>query len=215
MSEKTLINVCFGKDVPAYAQEVMEIDSALLTDEEALRALVSKRALEIEALDETGHTPEWGDSSGIRIVAVDTVIDGKAQTLLEDEGIAGQPRFWDAGQLLSTFAEDGNPETLISAFTFLGKSEDEARACLERLSVKPQVVITLNGGLVDGIMASHALDALVVDYDVDIFTEEDGVKMVPQLPGQPDQPALIHGEHVSVSPKAVLDRYFGVLEGEA
>lgn len=211
MSQKITVTATFGMDVPVYSSVDVELDADLLQDQQALREVLIPLAHKVVEDDATQFTPDWDQTYSLRIVSVDREVDGRSQVFMEDEGIPFCPRFLDAGQALDVFSKDDNPEALVDAFRFLGKSEDEARAILERLNGKPRIVVTVSGGTVE-LMSTQSVDAMIVDYDCEGFGEDEGVKMVPQIHPDPDQPALVRQESVLPSPQEVMDRYFSILE---
>ncbi len=211
MSDKITLDVCIGLDVPAYTTMEIEVDKSLLGDKNALIGEIAKIAHSSFEDGQTLIEPEWDESAAYRIVFAQRDVADKSAIILEDTSIPGYPRYSEAGKLLSSFAKDGNPETLVGALRLLDVTEDQARAVLDRMAPKPRVVITVQGGTVE-VMSSHPLTALVVDYDCEGFGPDEGVMMVPQIPPCPDEPALVREERIEPSPQSVIDRYFSVLE---
>jgi len=208
------IDVAYGQDVPAYLTESVDVPDEIANDNVKLLDFLRQRAQ--EKADDEGETfdPSWNDMSNLRIVSA---MKG-TETLIEDEGIT--PQYWDAGLLLSTFYKDGNTATLVSALSKLGFDPAEVEERLiDIFQVKtstPRVVVIVNEGMVNGIMADRDISAIVVDYDntKGISHKDDmGLCMVPQLPGVPAEPALVNDQgEIIASPPEVLDRYWSLVK---
>jgi hypothetical protein len=84
---------------------------------------------------------------------------------------------------------------------------DDASGCYVDIAVleadAPRVVVSLDGGLVQGIVADIALDGYVVDYDVDGAPLRDLVD-IPQTGGTTSE-GLMRGESVEVDPTWIGD----------
>ncbi|MBU2767252.1 hypothetical protein HAP94_13985 [Acidithiobacillus ferrivorans] len=208
------IEVTYGQDVPAYLTESVEVPDEIATDNVKLLDFLRQRAQ--EKSDDEGETfdPSWNDMSNLRIVSARQGYE----TLLEDEGIT--PQYWDTGLLLSTFYKDGNTATLVSALSKLGFDPAEVEERLIDLfklkTTTPRVVVIVNEGMVNGIMADRDITALVVDYyNAKGISPEDDMSLclVPQLPGVPAEPALVNDQgEIIASPPEVLDRYWSLVK---
>lgn len=81
------------------------------------------------------------------------------------------------------------------------------------MSVKPKIIVHIEGGLVQSVLASREIDLIIYDYDTDGAEEED-LKLVPQTDGGDEEAYVYIGEYVQVDPQRVNELFKALKDGD-
>lgn len=82
---------------------------------------------------------------------------------------------------------------------------------MKKKTSKPKVVIVLDGGLVQDILSTIAVDVAVVDYDVE-GVDEDRLTEIPQGDDRPAEPAYCWYQRADRMPKRIREMFRAVGE---
>lgn len=74
----------------------------------------------------------------------------------------------------------------------------------------PQVVITIEGGMVQSVLADQDVVVFTIDYDTQ---DEENVRMIPQGEGYDPEPAYVDAPEVQVSAEEI-EKVLEVICGE-